>query len=249
MKHFIITGTSRGIGEALAQQLMSGDHAVYCISRSTNQQLAQSAQERGFSAAFFSFDLNNIAGIESLFDDIFHEIRSDSALKGIYMINNAGMLSPVAPIQHNSAEAILENVSINLLAPMVTTSNFIKHAQGWATDKRIMNISSASAKYLLPSQSCYSTSKAGLDTFSKSIHLEQTGKDLPVRIASVYPGMIDTALQAQIRTTSKADFPYVEQFVQLAKEGRLQTPEATAKQLITLLASEKFGDSPLIEEL
>ncbi|MEC1662055.1 hypothetical protein [Bacillus halotolerans] len=36
-----------------------------------------------------------------------------------------------------------------------------------------MNISSASAKYLLPSQSCCSTSKAGLDSFSKSISLEQ----------------------------------------------------------------------------
>ncbi|MHA7967570.1 SDR family NAD(P)-dependent oxidoreductase [Paenibacillus sp. CAU 1782] len=175
LKYFIITGTSRGIGEAMAQQLMSK--------------------------------------------------------------------------QHNKAEDIIENVTINLLAPMVTTSNFIKHTQGWATDKRIMNISSASAKFLLPSQSCYSTSKAGLDTFSKSIHLEQCGKDHPVRIVSVYPGMIDTALQAEIRTIDRAAFPYVDQFVQLAQEGKLQTPAATATQLIILLASEQFGDTPLIEEL
>lgn len=249
MKYFIITGTSRGIGEAMAQELMSEEHTVYCISRSTNQKLAQSAKERGFAVKLFSFDLNDIAGIGPLFEGIFQEIRNSPAVEAIYLINNAGMLSPVAPIQQNSAEDIIENVSINLLAPMVTTSNFTRHTQGWAIDKRIMNISSASAKYLLPSQSCYSTSKAGLDTFSKSIHLEQSGKEYPVKIASVYPGMIDTALQAEIRTTDKADFPYVEQFVQLAQEGKLKTPEATAKQLITLLASEQFGNTPLIEEL
>lgn len=55
-----------------------------------------------------------------------------------------------------------------------------------------MNISSGSAKYLLPSQSAYSTSKAGLDSFSKSVNIEQMNKPFPVKVTAVYPGVIIT---------------------------------------------------------
>lgn len=112
-----------------------------------------------------------------------------------------------------------------------------------------MNISSASAKYQLPSQSCYSTSKAGLDSFSKSISLEQADQLNPVKIAAVYPGVIDTQLQTEIRSVGKEDFPYVDQFIQLEKEGRLQSAEETARLLIDLLNSEEFGQPSVVENL
>lgn len=249
MNIYIVTGTSRGIGESLARQLLKEDHLVFCISRTTNQSLIKLAQDNNHSLTYFPFDLNHIAGIDGLFDEIFDIVKRESSIHSLTLINNAGMLAPVAPIEQNSTGSIVENVTINLLAPMVTTSHFIRHTQDWAVDKRIMNISSASAKYLLPSQSCYSSSKAGLDSFSKSIHLEQSVKDYPVKIASVYPGMIDTQLQADIRSADKKNFPYVDQFIQLAQEGKLQTPEETAERLLRLLNSESYGAIPLIEEI
>jgi len=249
MKYYIITGTSRGIGESLAKQLLDESHHLICISRTINRNLVELAENENNAVTYFPFDLNNISEMDQLFEKMFSIIRQEPHMDALYLINNAGMLSPVAPIERCSTESVIENVTINLLAPMMMTSHFIKHTQGMNIDKRIMNISSASAKYLLPSQSCYSTSKAGLDTFSKSIMLEQSNKEYPVKITSVYPGMIDTQMQAEIRSANVENFPYVDQFIQIAQEGKLQTADYTAGKLIDILSSDDFGSTALIEEL
>ncbi|MNJ59217.1 Benzil reductase ((S)-benzoin forming) [compost metagenome] len=132
---------------------------------------------------------------------------------------------------------------------MILTSRFIEMTKELDIDKRVMNVSSGSAKFLLPAQSCYSTAKAGVDSFSKSIHLEQQHASNPIKITSVYPGMINTSMQEEIRSTDKEYFPFVDQFIKLEQDGLLQTPEYTAEKLIELLLSEQFGQVPLVEQL
>ncbi|CAH1198838.1 Benzil reductase ((S)-benzoin forming) [Paenibacillus plantiphilus] len=250
MKYFIITGTSRGIGEALANQLLAEDHHIFCISRTPNERVIERAREMNARLSYYAFDLNQLVDIDRLFEEIFHKMKDEAEqLTAIYLINNAGMLAPVAPIEHNTAASMMENVNVNLIAPMITTSNFIKRSLPFNMDKRIMNISSASARYLLPSQSCYSTSKAGLDSFTKSVSIEQSSQQQPVKVVSVYPGMIDTQLQAEIRSASKEQFPYVDQFIQLEQEGKLQTPEYTAAKLIDILFNEEYGVNAVVESL
>lgn len=249
MKIFFITGTSRGIGEALAEQLLAEDHHLFCLSRAENEQLGERAIRSKTSMTYYPFDLNQLLQIEPMFTALFSMIPQDTEITGFYLINNAGMLAPVAPIEQNPAQSMIENVNINLLAPMIITANFLKRTKDYEGDKRIMNISSGSARYLLPSQSCYSTSKAGLDSFSKSVSLEQLNQPYPAKVVSVYPGMIDTQMQAEMRSLPKADFPYVDQFIQIAEEGKLQTPEYTAAKLIELLFSEDFGSNVVVENL
>ncbi|ANY65971.1 short-chain dehydrogenase [Paenibacillus sp. BIHB 4019] len=249
MKVFFITGTSRGIGEELANQLLAEGHHLFCLSRAENEQLIERSIQKKTSMTYYPFDLNHLLHIEHMFTELFSMIPQDREITGLYLINNAGMLAPVAPIEQNSAQSIIENANINLLAPMIMTANFLKRARDYQVEKRIMNISSGSARYLLPSQSCYSTSKAGLDSFSKSVSLEQTVQPYPAKVVSVYPGMIDTQMQAEMRSVSKADFPYVDQFIQIAEEGKLQTPEYTAAKLIELLFSEDFGSTVVVENL
>ncbi|OEI76287.1 short-chain dehydrogenase [Bacillus subtilis] len=245
MKHIIITGTSRGIGEALAQKLIDSNHRLYCISRRPNQNLI----DQDNHMQYYSFDLIETHKIEAFFQNLFAHIKRDPHPEGIYLINNAGVLSPVAPIEHNKAEDIARHMQINLIAPMVMTSHFVQHTKHIETDKRIMNISSASAKYLMPSQSCYSTSKAGLDSFTKSINLEQENHRNPVKIAAVYPGVVDTRLQTEIRSVRKEDFPYVDEFIQLEKAGKLQSPEETADALLHFLNQDDFGKQAVVEHL
>ncbi|RXZ79505.1 (S)-benzoin forming benzil reductase [Paenibacillaceae bacterium] len=249
MKYVMITGTSRGIGAAMAAQLMGENYHIFCIARTNNEQLLEGADMSNNRLSSYPFNLNHLGDIEQLFTEIFYEINCGPPAEAIYLINNAGMLSPVVPIERAVADSIIENVTINLLAPMIMTSNFIKQTQKFNLDKRILNISSGSAKYLMPSQSCYSTSKAAVDSFSKSVSLEQMNLPYPVKVASVYPGMIDTQMQSEIRAVSQENFPYVEQFKQLAQEGRLQTPEYTAQRLIDILLHEDFGSVAVIEEL
>jgi len=249
MKYFIITGTSRGIGEAMANQLLAENHHIYCISRTDNERLIERAREKNVRLSYYPFDLNHVDQIDRLFDEIFSVITRVADITAIYLINNAGMLTPIAPIEQCSSARIAENINVNLIAPMMITSKFIKHSQELSIVKRIMNISSASARYLLPSQSCYSTSKAGLDSFSKSVSLEQANQLYPAKVVSVYPGMIDTQLQAEIRSTNKEFFPYVDQFIQVAQEGKLQTVEYTAEKLLDILFGDDFGNIVVVENL
>lgn len=159
------------------------------------------------------------------------------------------MLIPVCPIDQLETEQIVENLHLNLLAPMVITSNFLQLTRHMNVDKRILNISSASAKYILPSQSAYSTAKAGLDTFTKCIDIEQKLAAYPAKAAAVYPGMIDTSLQSDIRSVPAELFPYVNEFIQLSEEGKLQSPEYTASKLIKILVSEDFGRAAIVETI
>ncbi|KOP68066.1 short-chain dehydrogenase [Bacillus sp. FJAT-18019] len=249
MKYFIITGTSRGIGESLAARLMGENHHLICISRTVNQGLMDQAKEKNCTLDYFSYDLLNLSGIDQLFDDIFHKIQLNSNVDAIYLINNAAMLTPVSPIEHIETEQIIDNIHLNLVAPMVISSNYLKRTKHMNVDKRILNISSASAKYLLPSQSCYSTAKAGLDSFTKSIALEQELVDFPAKIAAVYPGMIDTKLQSDIRSVSLEHFPYVNEFIKLSEEGKLQSPEYTASRLTEILLNDDFGKTVILESI
>ncbi|WP_262362627.1 SDR family NAD(P)-dependent oxidoreductase [Paenibacillus antibioticophila] len=87
MKHIIITGTSRGIGEALANQLLDKNHHLICISRTTNQQIIDQAQMRNCRIDYFNYDLTNIGGIDQLFIDIFRHLEVCSNDEAIYLIN------------------------------------------------------------------------------------------------------------------------------------------------------------------
>lgn len=249
MKHIIITGTSRGIGESLAYQLIDKNHHLICISRTTNQRIIDRAKEMDCRIDYFNYDLTNINGIDPLFKNIFSQMDLHSNDEAIYLINNAGMLTPVSPLELIETEEIVENIHLNLLAPMIVTSNYLKFTKNMNVDKRILNISSASAKYLLPSQSCYSTAKAGLDSFTKSLDIEQKLVTYPAKVVAVYPGMIDTNLQSEIRSVSNDLFPYVNEFIQLSEEGKLQTPEYTAHKLIEILLSEDFGKAVVLETI
>ncbi|MCM3550907.1 short chain dehydrogenase [Niallia circulans] len=150
MKHIIITGTSRGIGESLAIQLMDRNHHLICISRTTNQRVIDQAKEMDCGIDYFNYDLTHIQDIDQLFEDIFRQIDLYSNDEAIYLINNAAMLTPVSPIERIKTERIIENIHLNLLAPMIITANYLKRTKDMNVDKRILNISSASAKYYYP---------------------------------------------------------------------------------------------------
>lgn len=195
--------------------MLSTNNNLYCIARNSNKRLEELAIKRQAHLNTYSLDLSELAESSLIIEEMLSSIKQEKELEGIYLINNAGMLSPVKPIDQCQTEEIIGNMTVNLLAPMVLTSRFIDMTKELDIDKRVMNVSSGSAKYLLPSQSCYSTAKAGLDSFTKSIYLEQQLVPNPVKVTAVYPGMINTALQAEIRSTNKDQFAYVDQFIKL----------------------------------
>ncbi|MBA2939197.1 (S)-benzoin forming benzil reductase [Paenibacillus sp. CGMCC 1.16610] len=244
MKYFIITGTSRGLGEAMAFKLISPEHQLICISRTKNNDLIAASSHLDY----YEFDLQNVNQIEALMEQVFQKINLTNA-DGVYLINNAAIISPFSRIEQANSQDLMDNLHVNLLAPIVLTSSFIRLTQHLPLEKRILNISSASAKQLLPGMSAYSAAKAGLDAFSSCVGLEQGVESAAVKIVSVYPGMVDTSLQEQARNTSNEALTTPDIFKMVKDRGMLASPAATADKLISFLLGHSFHQGAVVEDL
>ena len=246
MKYVVITGSSKGLGEAIVQQLLTEkDITLCCIARSRNSELEKKAKQHDVPLSFFSYDLENINQIDQLMRDVFSVIKSDNA-DAIHLINNAGMLNPINPIDKLTSSEIISNLHVNLVSPMIITSEFMKHTTDFACEKRIINISSGAGKRPIYGWSCYGTSKAGLDLFSQNAAVDQLHAKHPVQICSFGPGIMDTQMQEQIRSTDESNFVDVEKFRAYKDEGHLLPPSVVAKIVTDLLDKEAFPNGQIV---
>ncbi|MCJ8010787.1 SDR family NAD(P)-dependent oxidoreductase [Paenibacillus sp. KQZ6P-2] len=219
MKYFIITGSSRGIGEAIVQKLLKPNHHLICISRRTNSELIALANSRNIPLNYFEFDLNNVHKIEELMEKIM-QTMDEASVESIYLINNAAVVKPVELLDLSDADDIIQHMNINLIAPMILSSSFIKNTRHLEVDKRILNISSGLSFNLKAMLSCYSTSKAGLETFTKAVGVEQNN----VKIMGVRPGAVDTQMYEDSISTDEQAYK-----VKLAK------PSYAADRILSFL--------------
>jgi NAD(P)-dependent dehydrogenase (short-subunit alcohol dehydrogenase family) len=110
--------------------------------------------------------------------------------------------------------------------------------------KRIVHISSGAGRNAYPGWSVYCATKAALDMHAQAVVLDG---DKSVRICSLAPGVIDTGMQAEIRSTPEQNFPMRERFVQLKAAGELASPEDCARSVVEYLMSSRFGDKPVAD--
>ncbi|MFD0696087.1 (S)-benzoin forming benzil reductase [Paenibacillus sp. GCM10027628] len=246
MHIYIITGGSKGLGAAIVSQLLQQAAAIHCIARSANERLRQEALRSEGSLTFHAHDLAQTDGLDSLLARILGLAGLDEA-DSVTLINNAGMLEPMTSIGRAAPDDLQRSMQVNLVAPMLLTNSFIRQTQALPVLKRIVNISSGAGRKPYPGWGAYCTTKAGLDMLTRCIAAEQEGQDHPVEIYSIAPGVVDTAMQQEIRAASETDFPQVGRFIRLKEQGDLQTPEATAEQLIRLLDAGAFAQGEIAD--
>ena len=136
MKYFIITGTSRGLGEAIAERLNAPNHYLICISRNRNDTLIS----KSINIDYLEFDLNNVDEFDVLMGNVFSKIDEQN-VEGIYLINNAAIISPLCRIEQGSIQDFKTNLHVNLLAPILLTSSFIRNTKHIRAEKRVLNVS------------------------------------------------------------------------------------------------------------
>ncbi|MDM5189212.1 (S)-benzoin forming benzil reductase [Bacillus sp. DX4.1] len=245
MRYVILTGASQGLGEAIAIGLLEEHTRLICISRKQNEQLIEKAKQLDIPLDFHSFDLQDVHNLENYMETVFSSIAKE-VVSSIHLINNAGMLAPMKPIEKSESDLLIANVNVNLIAPMLLTSSFMKHTKDWQVEKRVINISSGAGQKPYFGWGAYCTTKAGVNMFTQCVATEEAGKEYPVKTIAFAPGVVDTGMQQQIRQTEKEDFINLDRFITLKEEGKLLSPEYVAKAVIHLLETEDFEQGGVI---
>lgn len=246
MNHIIITGASKGLGEGIALELLNESNHLICVSRSKSQKLESLAAAKDCPVTFIAFDFSDTEKIPWLAEQIFNKINPGQA-KGVYLINNAGVIQPVGRAEDCSPNEVERHLRINLLAPMLLASAFIKHTKTWEVQKRVLNISSGAASSPYYGWSSYCAGKAGLDMFTRCVGAEQQGSNFPTEIMALAPGIIDTEMQGQIRNTTHEQFILRDRFIELKESGQLIDPRVAGKKIARLLFSPEFKNGGVID--
>lgn len=224
-KILIITGGSKGLGLGLAKEYHKNGYRVISISRSKAEKLYFEEQ--------YQCDLSKSETIESTLDEIFSHLDKNNT-KQLTLINNAGELGTVNTIENLTPSEINHTIQVNLSAPLILSSLFIKLSKDWNCKKQIFNISSGAAVNPYESWVMYCASKAGLDMMTKVVSKEQRDLSNGVSIVSIYPGIVATDMQEKIRNTPKENFKAVQRFIDFYEQGDLFSPEQVAKKIYDL---------------
>ncbi|GAB6926240.1 (S)-benzoin forming benzil reductase [Paenibacillus sp. JCM 10914] len=230
--HFIITGTSKGIGEQLAQLLLDEGHYVHGIARNESNLLAHHERYH-----HFTYDLGHTSGLETLMESILTPMDLSQS-KMVCLINNAGMVEPLKRIESCDSQQIELNVQIGLIAPMILSSSFIRYTSRFSLRKKIINISSGSGSHPAPGMSSYCSSKAGLNMFTQCVGLEQSAAPYPVEMIAVSPGMVETDMQRTARAQDVQEFEMAAAFQQAHDTGYLLSTEEIGSHLMGMIKAE-----------
>ncbi|WP_374349467.1 SDR family NAD(P)-dependent oxidoreductase [Chitinimonas sp.] len=244
MDSYLISGASRGLGLGLAQAVARRGGRLLALARRESTELAALGAQLPHYR-FIACDLADSAHTSALGATLMAEVAGSGG--NAYLINNAGVVEPIAPAGQYDDAALLHCLSINLAAAILLSNAFIRQFSGREGDYRILNISSGAARKPYPGWSAYCSSKAGLDMYSRCAGLEQQALANGVRIASVAPGVIDTGMQAAIRGHDSLSFPQVAQFHQLQADGLLRSPAQSGSELLALLHGELLGFGSVLD--
>lgn len=221
----LVTGSSRGIGRAIALRL-AADGLVVLVHYSKG--LAAAAETcrlitvAGGRADVVRADLRDLDQVSAMVDDL--HIRSGPV---DVLVNNAG-LSFRGSIEDTTPEVFDQLVDTNIRGPYFLTQAVLRHMPD---DGRIINVSSVSTRVALPRASAYGITKAGLQNLTLS--LAQHLGPRRITVNSVVPGVFDTDMNAAWMSPAAA-----EQLTAQTALGRIGTVAEIAAVVAFLASSE-----------
>ena len=236
----IVTGASRGMGLAMAQQLAQPGARLLCISRQHNPDLQAQADATGAVLEQWSADLADGAPVAQQLTD-WLDALDPRTLASATLINNAGVLSPLLPIRDSDPSALAQALRVGVEAPLQLCAAFLGATRNWAVPRKVLNISSGLGRRAMASSAAYCAAKAGMDHFSRCIALEEAALPNSAKVCSLAPGVIATDMQLQLRSADAAHFPDLATFQGLHAGGQLSSPKDAARRVLAYLSSPTFG--------
>jgi NAD(P)-dependent dehydrogenase (short-subunit alcohol dehydrogenase family) len=235
----LITGASRGLGLAVAEQLLQQGHRVLALSRR-----APNFQHGALTA--WTVDLADTAAVAARLEDWLRQI-DPASVTAVTLINNAGVVSTPAPLSAGTAAELSNALRVGLEAPLLLSAAFLRATQSWRAPRKLLFVSSGLGRRAMAGSASYCAAKAGMDHLARAIALEEAGLPNGARVVSLAPGVIDTDMQVQLRSADPALFPERERFIGLHTGGLLDSPAAAAAKLLKYLERADFGTQPVAD--
>ena len=232
----IVTGHTKGLGEAIASDLLTRDIPVLGLARTFSHPMQ--ARCPGLLSQI-EIDLADTGALGAWLagSALRHFLAGDNA---VLLINNAGVVQPVGTLLDQDPLAIARAVTLNIAAPLMLSAAVVALSEG--AERRILHVSSGAGRSAYPGWSVYCATKAALDQHARAVALDAVPG---VRICSLAPGVIDTDMQAEIRATPPERFPLRERFIELERAGELSPPQQTARAVVEYMLASGFGREPV----
>jgi benzil reductase ((S)-benzoin forming) len=165
----------------------------------------------------------------------------------IGLVHCAAVLTPVGFAGEVDQDLYTTNVLLNSAAAQVIGAGFLHSMTDNPASGCLCMISSGAASTAYPGWSSYCASKAAVDQWCRTVGIEQEERGGRVRVMSVAPGVVDTAMQAEIRATGAKQFPSVARFQALHDEGNLQDPADVGRRLFRLITRTDLENGAVVD--
>ncbi|MHC4377673.1 MAG: SDR family NAD(P)-dependent oxidoreductase [Planctomycetota bacterium] len=227
----IVTGTSRGLGTAVAVELLARGWRVLGTSR--GEAPGELAAQAGYTHE--RCDLGDAARVREVFDGVFAGELAGGATR-VALINNAAQLDVKHTGEQDLGE-LIQTLTVNAAVPTWLMGWALRNTPK-ATPLTLINVSSGAAHGPYPGWSSYCQTKAALLMAGQVLEQELAEvpalQDRPVAVVSYAPGVVATEMQAQIRASSVESFPRRARFEDLHRDGDLVEASRPAREMADL---------------
>jgi benzil reductase ((S)-benzoin forming) len=117
------------------------------------------------------------------------------------------------------------------VAPLILTAGFLQLTNGWKCRKHVINISSGAAVKPFFGLSVYCATKAGIDMLTRAVALEQENLSYGLKVISLYPGLVDTDMQREMRNMDRSRFPDARNFMEFKRNGALAAKQEVGTEI------------------
>jgi len=189
----IVTGAARGIGQGIAIELARAGADVVVSDIIPEEGTINQIKKLKRKAIYVKTDISNKKQVENLINEAIKHFKKIDIL-----VNNAGVYIP-GSVSDLPEESWDKTMNINLKGPFLCSQAALKHMKKGAS---IINISSVAGIEGSAGGAAYCASKGGIRLFTKALAAEVGA--LGIRVNSIHPGLIDTAMTKGFTTDKKA---------------------------------------------
>lgn len=239
MEALIVTGASRGLGAALMVAGRERFTMRIGLARSGNY----AGEAEAAALAKIRVDLGNPDELKAASGSLILGLRGMPGLKSLTVVHNAATLVPTARVTSLKAGELAHGLQLNLLAPMILTTDIVNFAREQRLALNMVFISSSVATKPKAGWAAYCAAKSGLELFARTLAVEEPD----VRVLIVDPGIMNTEMQFFIRHQTPQNFPEVDRFREFMEKGLLAEPAVVAERILAAVADAGISSGSLVK--